>query len=161
MESRQPSIWAACMITYVAALIAFVLRLVARRIKHTQLALDDYLALVAFLFTTGFTVVNLYSMFILHLVLIHILIFLEFKYGLGLSLEDIGVTFDESSFDYFRMLWIDSWFYTLAIGLSKLAVLTFYWRIFGHSSIKLHIQILFGCVIAWLLARVRLLAPLQ
>jgi hypothetical protein len=144
------------MVTYAAALIAFVLRLAARRIKHLQLAVDDYLALAAFLFTTGFTVVNLYSKSIPRVIFLLILTHLELKYGLGLRLEDIGITYEEASFDYFRMLWIDSWFYTLAIGLSKLAVLAFYWRIFGHSTIKLHIQILFGCVIAWLLARVRL-----
>lgn len=78
MESRQPAIWAASLITYFAALIAFGLRLVARRLKRLHLSLDDYLALIAFVsdsfaffdghsidtkqvFTTGFMAVNLYS----------------------------------------------------------------------------------------------------
>jgi hypothetical protein len=48
MESRQPAMWAASLVTYAAALIAFLLRLLARRLKRVQLAFDDYLALFAF-----------------------------------------------------------------------------------------------------------------
>ena len=82
MQSRQPEIWASALITYLVALIAFVLRFVARRLIKSPLQYDDYIALAAFvsslpihtdligahteyhkLFTTGFTVVNLYSTF--------------------------------------------------------------------------------------------------
>lgn len=48
METRQPGFWAAALTTYIAALTAFVLRIVARRLKGLTLFFDDYLALAAF-----------------------------------------------------------------------------------------------------------------
>lgn len=48
MESRQPAVWAASVLTYAVALLAFFLRLYARRLKGVSLNFDDYLSIVAF-----------------------------------------------------------------------------------------------------------------
>ncbi|KAF2005632.1 hypothetical protein P154DRAFT_530457 [Amniculicola lignicola CBS 123094] len=112
MASRQPSVWATFLVTYTVALIALLLRLVARWLKGVRLSYDDYIASAAFLSTS-----TIYT-------------------------------------DYFLLLWIDSWFYTTGIGLSKVAALAFYWRIFGQSNIRLSIQILFAFAALWMMARV-------
>jgi hypothetical protein len=48
MQTKQPDFWAAALTTYTAALVAFVLRIVARKLKGLTLFFDDYLALAAF-----------------------------------------------------------------------------------------------------------------
>lgn len=83
----------------------------------------------------------------------------ELHVGLGLHLTDMGLKYDKASFDiaaydYFRLLWIDMWLYTAAIGLSKLTALALYVRIFGQSSIRIPIWVLTGCVLLWMMARV-------
>lgn len=47
MAGLQPDIYAAISITWVAAFLALVLRLKARRMMKTKLWFDDYFAIVA------------------------------------------------------------------------------------------------------------------
>lgn len=48
--SRQTSAWVCLAITFAAATITITLRLVARRITKVSLWLDDYVAIMAYLF---------------------------------------------------------------------------------------------------------------
>lgn len=43
--------------------------------------------------------------------------------------------------------------YSYAIGLSKLSILLFYWRIFKQSAIRIPIQIMLGITGIWLILR--------
>lgn len=48
MESRQTEIWTVLFVTFTAATIITILRLVSRRLKRNSLSWDDYFALCGF-----------------------------------------------------------------------------------------------------------------
>ena len=48
MESRQQELWVVLFVTFAAATIITVLRLVSRRLKRIPLSWDDYFALCGF-----------------------------------------------------------------------------------------------------------------
>lgn len=48
LQSMRPGIYAAILVTLVPAVICFLLRFYARRIKHVSLWWDDHLAVVGF-----------------------------------------------------------------------------------------------------------------
>ncbi|KAI4946982.1 hypothetical protein J4E86_008605 [Alternaria arbusti] len=60
---------------------------------------------------------------------------------------------DEIVYHYFLELWVDMWFYTFSVGLSKFVILGFYWRTFGLSVIRQPIRILFVCSACWIIVR--------
>lgn len=76
-KNRQGELYAAALIPYTAALVALVLRMVARRKTRMRLVWEDYLAVVAFvsgshvnnrghltlrqIFGTGFTFLSVFS----------------------------------------------------------------------------------------------------
>ena len=51
------------------------------------------------------------------------------------------------------MLFCGSMTYTFGIAFCKFSILTFYWRIFKISGIRIPIQVLFGLTFAWFLLR--------
>jgi hypothetical protein len=50
-------------------------------------------------------------------------------------------------------LFIAEFTYALSLGMSKLAILGFYWRLFAVSNIRLGIYILQGSTVIWLTVR--------
>jgi hypothetical protein len=58
------------------------------------------------------------------------------------------------------MLWLSSFTYTFAIAFCKFAILTFFWRIFQVSDIRIPIQVLFVITVCWFIVRL-LLVSLQ
>ncbi|KAF2129178.1 hypothetical protein P153DRAFT_386361 [Dothidotthia symphoricarpi CBS 119687] len=151
MSSRQPQFLAWTATTYLLALIAFILRFAARRLKPRPLVLDDYLACAAFICATGFTAVN----------------WAKLSLGIGKRFDDIHIPNkqDRVHHDYALTLFIDSWFYTSAISLSKCAILALYWRLFSGKPIvrtpaRVAILVLSVCVLLWTTARLIVL-PIQ
>ena len=58
-------------------------------------------------------------------------------------------------YHYYLDLWVDMWLYTFSVGLSKFVILGLYWRMFGLSTIRQPIRILFACSAGWIIVRVR------
>jgi hypothetical protein len=77
------------------------------------------------------------------------------RWGLGKPLHQIDMPEDEIMHHYFLDLWMDMWFYTFSVGLSKFVILGFYWRTFGFSIIRQPIRILFVCSVVWIIVRVK------
>ena len=50
--------------------------------------------------------------------------------------------------------WIDLWFYTFAIGLTKMAAIIFCWRIFARSPIGKPLVALGLSTVIWIICRV-------
>ncbi|KAM0082180.1 hypothetical protein ACKRZS_005677 [Fusarium odoratissimum] len=61
MAGLQPDIYAAISITWAAASLALGLRLKARRMTKMNLWFDDYFAIIALLFVSGYCSVTIYS----------------------------------------------------------------------------------------------------
>ncbi|KAF1947160.1 hypothetical protein EJ02DRAFT_417756 [Clathrospora elynae] len=140
--NRQPELYAAALIPYTAAAVALVLRLAARHKARHMLLWEDYLAIVAFLTGTAFTFVSVYKM----------------RWGLGKMVHDIDMAEDLIVYHYFMDLFVDMWFYTFSIGLSKFVILGFYWRTFSSSIIRQPIRILFICSMGWIITRIMLIS---
>ncbi|KAL6151459.1 hypothetical protein ACJQWK_10555 [Exserohilum turcicum] len=141
-RNRQPELWAAALIPYTAAAMALALRLISRHRSRHGFVWEDYLAVVAFLTGSAFTFISIYKM----------------RWGLGKPLEDIDMPKDEIFHHYFLDLWVDMWFYTFSVGLSKFVILGFYWRTFSLSITRQPIRVLFVCSAAWIVVRVTLIS---
>jgi hypothetical protein len=139
--TRQPELYAAAIIPYIAAATALVLRVIARRKTRMPIVWEDYLAIIAFAIGSGFTFLSLYKM----------------RWGLGMHMADVQLPQNEITYHYFLDLWVDMWLYTFSVGLSKLVILGFYWRMFSTSVIRQPIRILFACSVGWIITRVTLI----
>ncbi|RAR07448.1 ubiquinone biosynthetic process [Stemphylium lycopersici] len=75
------------------------------------------------------------------------------RWGLGKPINDIDISEEAIIHHYFLDLWVDMWFYTFSVGLSKFVILGFYWRTFSLSIIRQPIRILFICSVCWIIVR--------
>jgi hypothetical protein len=76
------------------------------------------------------------------------------KKGLGQHIQAIGRDTSFIYHDIYLGLWILNHFYSLALALAKLSILSFYWRVFKSTSIKLPIKVVATLVVCWFLVRV-------
>ncbi|KAH7401297.1 hypothetical protein BKA66DRAFT_545098 [Pyrenochaeta sp. MPI-SDFR-AT-0127] len=141
MESRQPDIYVACSITLFASTAALILRLIARRTTKFKLWWDDYFAIAAWVFATVGTIWVLFWV----------------PLGLGLHLEDVAPLRHEPTNGTIShsllCLWISDYLYSFSLGFTKISILCFYWRIFGHCRTKLGIQTLSVMSVMWICMR--------
>ncbi|CAG9989554.1 unnamed protein product [Clonostachys byssicola] len=124
--------------TFLLATILIVLRLVARYVTKIETWWDDWFALLAFLCAFGFS---------------GVVIEWTVGAGLGRPLEVINISREDAYYQSRMLLWIGEIIYAFALTFSKLSVLSFYWRLFSTSSIRIPIQILTGASIVWLVIR--------
>ncbi|RYC78424.1 hypothetical protein BFJ63_vAg18702 [Fusarium oxysporum f. sp. narcissi] len=140
MAELQTNVYVAAIVTWVAALVALVLRVVARRITKQPWWVDDYFCVSAFTFASAYNV---------------LIIILAACWSLGQTL-DSSITEDqrEEVLVHARLLMFCSEFcYAFSIVSTKFAVLTLYWRFFNLSSIRIPIQIMFAISIMWIILR--------
>ncbi|KAJ3466248.1 hypothetical protein MRS44_006906 [Fusarium solani] len=138
IPSKQPDLWAAELVTFVAATIFLILRLVSRRLTRIRLWWDDYFALMCYTMALGW------------LVIVPIWI----QNGFGLHIWDIKhLTKEKALFQTKLLLYIAELMYASALFFAKASILSFYWRMFRVTSIKLPIQILFTCAVIWIIIR--------
>ncbi|KAI8652623.1 hypothetical protein NCS57_01326900 [Fusarium keratoplasticum] len=140
MAGLQVNVYVAISVTWTAATTALLLRLKARRMTRMKLWFDDYLACVAWALVSGYNSVT---------------IFWTARYMLGQSLSGIQ---DQTHADMIReksrfLLWITELLYAASIAASKLAILSFYWRIFRYTSIRIPILVLIAAVSIWFTIR--------
>ncbi|KAJ4175541.1 hypothetical protein NW759_017451 [Fusarium solani] len=139
IPSKQADLWAAEFVTFAAATIFLVLRLVSRRLTRIRLWWDDYFALMCYTMALGW------------LVIVPIWI----QNGFGLHIWDIKHLSKEKAF--FRtklLLYIAELIYSSGLFFAKASILSFYWRMFRVTNIKLPIRILFTCAVIWIIIRI-------
>ncbi|KAM5344331.1 hypothetical protein ACJ41O_012868 [Fusarium nematophilum] len=139
MAGLRPNIYAAICITLFVAVLALVLRLKARSMTKMRLWFDDYLAMSALVFAAGYCAINL--------------LWLS-RYKLAQYLTDL----DQAAADRIRfasriLLWSSELCYACSIASAKLAILTFYWRVFRYTSIRIAIQVLLVTATIWITIR--------
>ncbi|KAM0402096.1 hypothetical protein ACHAPZ_005001 [Fusarium culmorum] len=138
--SLKSDVICAVVITWVAALLAQIGRVFARRMTKVQWWWDDYFCLGAFIVGIGYNVVMIYW---------------TEKWYLGSTIPD---TVSEEEYENINlharlMQFLISMTYSYSIGFSKLSILLFYWRIFKQSAIRIPIQVLLGLSVSWLILR--------
>ncbi|KAF1995209.1 hypothetical protein P154DRAFT_624133 [Amniculicola lignicola CBS 123094] len=137
MSSRPFRAYVCLVITFTAAFLAVSLRLLARRLTKLPFWLDDYLAIFAFLWAVSFSGVDFWLL----------------QIGMGKKLADIPQD-SEVVLEKGRMIFFWAQItYSTSLAFSKLAILAFYWRVFGTSNIKLPIKVLSAAAIIWLIIR--------
>ncbi|KAF5660881.1 integral membrane protein [Fusarium heterosporum] len=151
MESRQTELWTVLFITFAAATIITILRMLSRRLKRITLSWDDYFALCGYAISLGWVIIIPYWL----------------NHGLGLHIEDVynpkgiklseeetmakmGPVLKESSL----LLFIAELFYASGLFFAKVSLLSLYWRMFRVTGIRIPIQILFGCAGVWMTFRI-------
>ena len=139
-SSRQGDVYAGVIAPLVPACIVICLRFYARRLRRNRVWWDDYLAVLALIS------VFVYDGFTLWALL----------YGLGLHLTDLPVSIEKARYAQALMQEVQEHTYTVSIGASQLSLIALYWRIFqAMDGARRAIHILMGCIIVWVLIRVR------
>ncbi|KAK4031500.1 hypothetical protein C8A01DRAFT_21281 [Parachaetomium inaequale] len=142
MESRQTDLWVVLFVTFAAATIITMLRLLSRRLKRIPLSWDDYFALCGYAISVGWIIIIPFWV----------------NHGLGLHITDIvatkNVTLEDALYEGKLLLFIAELFYAFGLFFAKVSILSLYWRMFHVTNIRIPIQILFGCAIVWITFRI-------
>ncbi|KAM5341461.1 hypothetical protein ACJ41O_014492 [Fusarium nematophilum] len=138
MQSRQPDLWSAEFITFPVATVFIILRLISRKITRVGLWWDDYFAICCYTTAVAWAV----------------MIPLWMERGFALHATDIkGMTFEEANSLTKKYLFFIEHIYAFTLFFAKVSILSFYWRMFRVTNIKVAIQILMVCSVIWILAR--------
>ncbi|KAF7561794.1 hypothetical protein G7046_g2331 [Stylonectria norvegica] len=138
MATKQPNLWAVEFITFAAATIFLVLRLMSRRLTKVDFWWDDYLAICCYIMAIFWV----------------ILVPLWISKGLGLHVEDVtSMTVENAKSTSKLFLYIGELIYASALFFGKTSILCFYWRMFRVTNIKLPIQLLLGASVIWMIVR--------
>ncbi|KAH8895197.1 hypothetical protein GQ53DRAFT_779365 [Thozetella sp. PMI_491] len=121
------NIYSALFITLAAATITLVLRLFARILTRVQFGVDDCFVLIAYVRTE--------------------------KAGLGKTLDQIDLSTNDALRASRMYLYFLELSYATSLAFSKFSILSFYWRLFSTSGIRLPIITLAVCSVLWLALR--------
>ncbi|KAF4975876.1 hypothetical protein FZEAL_7399 [Fusarium zealandicum] len=137
-ETQQPDLWASEFVTFTAATIFLGLRFMSRRLTRVELWWDDWFALGTYTMAIAWAVIIPYWI----------------TQGLGLHIWDVHhAPKDDVLYVNKLVLYIAELVYATALFFGKASVLSFYWRMFRVTNIKLPIQILFGVACVWMIIR--------
>ncbi|ORY17503.1 hypothetical protein BCR34DRAFT_439635, partial [Clohesyomyces aquaticus] len=132
--SRQVNLYICLSITFAAATLVLVLRLIERRITKLHIWYDDWLAIFAFKFAIPWCALVLWWV----------------QISLGLHHADNPLpqawVLEQSRL----ILWLVELIYSFSLPCAKLSILALYWRMFSRSTIRVPIQIVGVCVMIWL-----------
>ncbi|KAG7426069.1 hypothetical protein Forpi1262_v012746 [Fusarium oxysporum f. sp. raphani] len=128
MTGRVPNVWAAIIIPVPASALALILRIKARRMTKMGVGYDDALSIAAWFVALGYAIL---------LIVWTVCFYMGRKIG-HFTEEKIDHILEKSH----EILFASEILYSWSIFLSKMAVLTFYRRIFQFSSIRVPIIIL-------------------
>ncbi|KFA50368.1 hypothetical protein S40293_10207 [Stachybotrys chartarum IBT 40293] len=114
-------------IIFILATLSMILRMVAHYITGVKLWWDDYLIMCAYVRAiTG---------------------------GLSQRTEDLPIPAEDANEEARFSLFFIELAYAFSLYFSKASILSFYWRLFSKSNIRLPIQILQGCAFIWWMIR--------
>ncbi|CAG9988669.1 unnamed protein product [Clonostachys byssicola] len=127
-------------VTWAAAFLALIGRFIARRMTKQSWSYEDYFCISALFFG------SIYS---------SILIEWTVDWSLGQYIPgSTSVADKEKILEYSRKLaFFASLSYAFSISSSKLTILSFYWRIFQHTAIRIPIIVMMVLVVAWIILR--------
>ncbi|KAL6707818.1 hypothetical protein ACN47E_003718 [Coniothyrium glycines] len=144
MSNLQANIYACMVVTWFAAISTLALRIHARRLTQVGWWFDDYFVVLAFLFATGYCA---------------IMIPWTQHYYLGKFMPS---TLDEATVDHIlymnrKLSFFNSLCYASSLACSKISILSFYWRLFKTSIIRIPILFLLGVSMTWWIIRTAML----
>ncbi|KAM0800313.1 hypothetical protein BDR22DRAFT_852571 [Usnea florida] len=114
-KGRAPQLYAAAITTYALAVITVALRFWARRLGNGKIWVDDWTVTAALFVTTGY--------------LVNVIVSLHQGFGehYELLIHNCAITFGKNLFS-------EQLLYFAVIGLAKISILAFYWRVFKTSK---------------------------
>jgi len=130
-DNKQSMILGVNISLFCLAAVVVVLRFIARRLSKAPFWWDDYLMIPALAFAGVVFFTSVCWML---------------PYGLG---KHIWVADKDAIEVWAKALFIQELAYTLTICCVKFSLLTFYWRIFKMSSIRIPIYIVGGIITCW------------
>ncbi|KAH7268875.1 hypothetical protein B0J15DRAFT_390398 [Fusarium solani] len=140
MQSRQPDLLCAEFITFPAATVFLLLRVISRKITRVGFWWDDWFAILCYTTAVAWA----------------IMIPLWVERGFGLHATDVkGMSFEDANATTKKFLFFIEHIYAFTLFFAKISILTFYWRMFRVTNIKIAIKILLGCSVIWILARIQ------
>lgn len=132
--NREADVIAAYATTTGLAILAVVLRFVARKLAGAKLWWDDWLILAGLMISIGFTATIMFWI----------------SEGLG---HYIGLVTPAKLAASYELIFAGELIYLFAIGAVKLSLVAFYWRILAHSSRLRIVLYAFAAInIAWVVA---------
>ncbi|KAH8688524.1 hypothetical protein BGZ61DRAFT_391910 [Ilyonectria robusta] len=140
MAGLQTNVYVAAIVTWTAALVALVLRVIARRITKQRWWVDDYFCVCAFIFASSYNI---------------LMIIWAARWNLGQTFHP-SITEDQrvEILEHGRRLMLCcEYFYAFSIASTKFTILTLYWRLFKLSWIRIPIQIMFVISAMWIILR--------
>ncbi|KAF4973292.1 hypothetical protein FSARC_367 [Fusarium sarcochroum] len=139
MASRQPDLWAAEFVTFPAATIFLLLRIVSRRITRINFWWDDYFACLCYVTAVAWAIV----------------LPIWIDHGFGLHAEDVeGMSIVQANYTTKKYLFIIEHLYAFTLFFAKLSILSFYWRMFRVANIQIAVSFLLVCSVLWILVRI-------
>ncbi|RSL66825.1 hypothetical protein CEP53_003200 [Fusarium sp. AF-6] len=138
MQSKQTDLLCAEFITFPAATVFLLLRIVSRRITRVGFWWDDWFAILCYATAVTWA----------------IMIPLWVQRGFGLHATDVkSMSFEDANSLTKKYLFFIEHIYAHTLFFAKISILMFYWRMFRVTNIKIAIKVLLGCSIIWILAR--------
>ncbi|KAM0543433.1 hypothetical protein ACHAPJ_012297 [Fusarium lateritium] len=139
MESRQPDLWAAEFVTFPAATIFLLLRIISRRITRIHFWWDDYFACLCYVMAVAWAIV----------------LPRWIEHGFGLHAEDVeGMSVVQANYTTKKYLFIIEHLYAFTLFFAKISILSFYWRMFRVANIQIAVSFLLVCSVLWILIRI-------
>ncbi|KAF5009726.1 hypothetical protein FDECE_4072 [Fusarium decemcellulare] len=136
--SRAPDLWAAEFATFPAATIFILMRIASRKITHVNFWWDDYFAIASYVTAVAWA----------------IMIPIWIHKGFGMHAADVkGVSYEQANSTTKEFLFFIEHLYAFTLFFAKVSILSFYWRMFRVTNIKLAIQILYGASVIWIICR--------
>ncbi|KAF5669952.1 L-fucose permease [Fusarium heterosporum] len=138
MLSRQYDLWTAEFITFPAATVFLILRIISRRITKAKFWWDDFFAILS------------YATAVVWAIVLPIWI----NHGFGLHSDNVkGMTVIEANYLTKKYLFIIEHLYAFTLFFAKISILSFYWRMFRVANIQLIVSVWSVCSILWILVR--------
>ncbi|KAH6886981.1 hypothetical protein B0T10DRAFT_461443 [Thelonectria olida] len=156
MAGLTANIYVSTGITWVAAFVALVMRIIARRIMKITWWFDDYFCILAFNVWTDLLPSSLLPSLPRGAFIVANWCFIgTMHWSLGQYMPDsLDAAAREEILHNSRFLgFLNSLAYALSIASSKLAILFLYWRIFSISTIRIPIQIMIVLSVMWIILR--------
>ncbi|KAF4458675.1 integral membrane [Fusarium albosuccineum] len=140
MAGLEVNIYVSTAITWVAAIVALIMRMFARRMTKQVLWYDDYFCMLAFVFA------SLYSATVLEWTI---------HWSLGQYMpDDLDTAAREQILHWGRFIgFFNSLTYAFSIASAKLAILFLYWRLFQLSAIRIPIRVMIVLTFMWIIVR--------
>ncbi|KAF7522649.1 hypothetical protein G7054_g12077 [Neopestalotiopsis clavispora] len=138
METKQPTIWAVLVVTFVLATVCLLFRIFSRFLKKASFWWDDFFAIGAYIVAIAWLITCPIWM----------------ANGLGMHIEDVTwLTLNQAIYQSKLMLYIAEIIYAFGLYFAKMSVLLFYWRLFNVTNLRYPMIALMAMSTIWIIIR--------